>query len=100
MPFERFMPHGPRDARGVVIFLPGLSDGPDDYVKYGFPEILRELAPGYDAIAPNAHIRYYRKRTVFARLEEDVIGPLRAQGYAASVDTSNPAINRHFKTGH
>ncbi len=28
------------------------------------------------------------------------VDPLTASAFAASVDTSNPAISRHFKTGH
>ena len=81
MPVERFAPNGPAQARGAMVFMPGFIDGPEDFVTHGFVDLVREHAPGYDVFAANAHFRYYAKGRLWTRLEQDVVAPLRRDGY-------------------
>jgi pimeloyl-ACP methyl ester carboxylesterase len=77
----RFVNAGPKAARGAIVLLPGYGDRPQTFMDRGFVDALRRHAPGYDIIAADAHFGYYRKHNVVERLEHDVIGPLRREGY-------------------
>jgi pimeloyl-ACP methyl ester carboxylesterase len=81
MESERFVARGPRLARGAIVLLPGFGDRPATFERQGFVAALRRHAPEHDVIAADAHFGYYRAHSVVERLERDVIGPLRAQGY-------------------
>jgi pimeloyl-ACP methyl ester carboxylesterase len=81
MESERFVVRGPRVARGAVVLLPGVGDRPETFEQQGFVAALRRHAPDHDVIAADAHFGYYRAHSLVERLERDVIGPLRAQGY-------------------
>jgi pimeloyl-ACP methyl ester carboxylesterase len=81
MDSERFVTRGPAAARGAIVLLPGFGDRPAAFEKHGFVAALRRHAPQYDVIAADAHFGYYRAHSLVERLERDVIGPLRAQGY-------------------
>lgn len=81
MPVERFAPHGPAQARGAMVFMPGFLDGPQDFVKHGFVDLVHEQARGYDVFAANAHFRYYAKGRLWTQLEQEVIAPLLRDGY-------------------
>lgn len=72
---------GPAQARGVVVLLPGFGDRPQAFEKNGFVAALAKAQPALDIVAADAHFGYYRKRSIILRLEQDVIGPLRARGY-------------------
>jgi pimeloyl-ACP methyl ester carboxylesterase len=81
MPVVRFTNVGARSARGALLLLPGFGDQPETFERRGFVAALRRHAPEYDVIAADAHFGYYRKRMLLPRLHEDVIAPLRAEGY-------------------
>ena len=83
VPMERvaFREAGPDKARGAIVLLPGFGDRPAAFEENGFVAALARRAPSYDVFGADAHFGYYRKRTVIDRLEQDVIGPLRARGY-------------------
>jgi hypothetical protein len=81
MPMVRFTQIGPHAARGVIVLLPGFGDHPETFAQRGFVAALRRRAPAYDVIAADAHFGYYRSRQLVPRLHEDVIRPLRAEGY-------------------
>jgi pimeloyl-ACP methyl ester carboxylesterase len=81
MPVVRFSQIGPHSARGVIVLLPGFGDRPETFAQRGFVAALRRWAPAYDVIAADAHFGYYRSRQLLPRLRQDVIAPLRAQGY-------------------
>lgn len=78
---EPFYARGPAVAHGAIILLPGFGDRPSAFEKSGFVAALRRHAPQYDVIAADAHFGYYRAHSLVERLERDVIGPLREQGY-------------------
>ena len=70
MPAERFDSGG--QASGLIVFLPGFADGPQDYVENGFIEAVRDANPAFDVVAANAHFGYYRNYSVIQRLHEDI----------------------------
>jgi pimeloyl-ACP methyl ester carboxylesterase len=72
---------GPERARGVIVLLPGLGDRAETFQERGFAAALLAAAPDYDVIAADAHFGYYRAGSLVLRLEQDVMGPLRRQGY-------------------
>ncbi|HEX6245550.1 MAG TPA: alpha/beta fold hydrolase [Polyangiales bacterium] len=81
MPVVRFSQIGAGTARGIIVLLPGFGDRPETFEKRGFVAALRRHAPEYDVIAADAHFGYYRERQLLPRLHDDVIEPLRAEGY-------------------
>jgi pimeloyl-ACP methyl ester carboxylesterase len=65
----------------LVVFLPGRGGSMADFEREGFIATLRESGVKADAIAVDAHLGYYFKRTVLERLQVDVLRPARQQGY-------------------
>jgi len=63
----------------VVIMLPGRGDRAETFIREGFQDAGRKF--GFDTIAVDAHFGYYMKRSLLARLDEDVVQPARAAGY-------------------
>jgi pimeloyl-ACP methyl ester carboxylesterase len=69
------------EQRTLLVFLPGRGDTVNSYVKEGFMETLHRLGIEADAIGVEAHLGYYRDRTLLQRLKEDVIAKAKADGY-------------------
>jgi alpha-beta hydrolase superfamily lysophospholipase len=65
-----------QNARGLVVFVPGMGDGPNRYEQKGFVEIVRRTNPRFDVVAADAHFGYYRDFRVLERLHLDVIQPI------------------------
>ena len=65
----------------AVVLLPGAFDHPKDFSHHTFDTILSQRHPSIRIVAADAHMGYYRKRSVVDRLAADVIGPLRQEGY-------------------
>lgn len=68
-------------AATLVVFLPGRGGAMGDFEREGFMTTLRESGARVDGIAVDAHLGYYFRRTVIARLQADVLQPARQQGY-------------------
>ncbi len=68
-------------AKAVLVMLPGAYDTPQDFVREGFVGAVRERQLAVDVQLVNAHVGYYTQQTILERLQQDVIGPARAQGY-------------------
>lgn len=68
---------GAPPARTLVVLLPGRYDSPEDFGRYGFPQIAARAGVRADMVAVDAHLGYFYKRTVVDRLWEDVIAPAR-----------------------
>lgn len=81
VPYERHALNGPKAAKGLIIFMPGFGDTPDDFEDYGFIDLLKAANSPYDAIAVDMHFGYYRTGEYPERLHRDVIWPAKAQGY-------------------
>lgn len=70
------------EDRILLVMLPGVSDVPEDFVKHGFVEAIRNRGLPVDVVAADAHMEYYVEHSVIDRLAADVIAPARKQGYA------------------
>jgi hypothetical protein len=68
-----------REARELLVFLPGVFDVVEDYEAHGFLQAVRETGRAVDKLLVDAHLGYYAARTVLERLRQDVIGPARAR---------------------
>lgn len=62
------------------LLLPGTWDRPRDFLRHGFGELAREAGAPLDLVAVDAHVGYYRNRSVVVRLDEDLVAPLRERG--------------------
>lgn len=65
----------------LMIFLPGMLDGPDTYLDHGFPQDLLRSGAACDSVAVNLHFRYYGDGGVSEKVWEDVLAPALARGY-------------------
>ena len=66
-------------ADGLIVLLPGFSDGPASFDNQGMIDIVRRIAPAFDAVATDAHFAYYRNQSIVERLHADVIEPITGQ---------------------
>jgi hypothetical protein len=65
----------------LLVMLPGAYSTPEDFVREGFVQAVRERGVALDIWLVDAHLAYYRNRSILERLRADVLGPARAQGY-------------------
>ena len=65
----------------LVIFVPGMFDGPDTYLDHGFPQTLLQSGAECDSVAVNLHVGYYAEPGIADLLYEDVLAPAAARGY-------------------
>lgn len=68
------------DARGLVVLLPGRGDVPGAYERHGFVDRIQEVNPRLDVLSVDAHLGYFRNRSITERLHQDVFAP-RAEHY-------------------
>jgi pimeloyl-ACP methyl ester carboxylesterase len=68
-----------RPARTLVVLLPGRFDRPESFARFGFAELAARAGAEVDIVAVDAHLAYYRNRSVVDRLREDVIAPVRGR---------------------
>ena len=71
-----------RRAETLLVLLPGAYDTPQDFVREGFVQAVRERGLPLDLLLPDAHIGYYNGRLIVERLLHEVVRPARAAGYA------------------
>lgn len=64
----------------LIVMLPGLFDTPQDFVRSGFVDALRQRGIGGRVVIPDAHFGYYESRSVDRRILDDVILPARNAG--------------------
>ena len=67
--------------RVLLVLLPGVGDTPDDLIRHGMVEMVRERGIAADVVVADAHYGYYRTRQTVQRLWQDVIAPARSKGY-------------------
>jgi pimeloyl-ACP methyl ester carboxylesterase len=65
----------------LVVFLPGLLDGPDSFLEHGMIRQLHESGSPCDAVMVDLHYRYFFEGRAGDVLYEDVIDPALARGY-------------------
>jgi pimeloyl-ACP methyl ester carboxylesterase len=68
-------------ARCLVVFLPGLMDGPETIRDRALPSILGALGSPCDSVAVDATYRYYFGSHIDEPIYEDVLVPALARGY-------------------
>lgn len=71
----------PVEADCLAVLLPGRFGRPSNFVRARFREAADERGLAVDLIAVDAHLGYYRDRSILDRLHEDVLAPARAEGY-------------------
>ncbi|MDT4833277.1 hypothetical protein FQZ97_668740 [compost metagenome] len=72
-----------RSADTLIVLLPGAYSAPEEFVREGFIDALNENRLAVDTLRVDAHMGYYRNKTILDRLDRDVIAPARRQGYKA-----------------
>ena len=72
-----------RNADTLIVLLPGAYSAPEEFVREGFIDALNENRLAVDTLRVDAHMGYYRNKTILDRLAQDVITPARRQGYKA-----------------
>ena len=70
---------GPVDT--LIVLLPGAYSRPEEFIREGIVQALRERRVAADAWIVDAHLRYYDERSIVERIQADVIVPARARGY-------------------
>lgn len=75
---EQPAPCGPVDT--LVVMLPGSYSLPEEFQREGFVRTLRARQVAADVLLVDAHLGYYRDRTIIERLHADVVQPARARG--------------------
>jgi pimeloyl-ACP methyl ester carboxylesterase len=69
------------EARTLLVILPGRGMTLRELEKEGFVSAIRRLHLAVDVLRVDAHLGYYRNRSILERLRNDVIAPAQAQGY-------------------
>lgn len=71
----------PDKVETLMVLLPGVYSEPQDFVREGFVRELRQRNIAADILLADAHMGYYRNRSVVDRLQADVFNAARAAGY-------------------
>jgi pimeloyl-ACP methyl ester carboxylesterase len=70
-------------GRRLFVFLPGRRDRASDFVRHGFITSAQARIRGLDCVAVDATIGYYFDGSIADRLQREIIGPARSDGYRA-----------------
>jgi pimeloyl-ACP methyl ester carboxylesterase len=70
-----------KQARCLLVFLPGMGDSDKDFAEHGFIEAIRKRKLSVDIVSANATLGYYGKRTLRDRVTADILVPARKAGY-------------------
>ena len=65
----------------LVVMLPGAASRPEEFESVGLVDAMRARGIAADVLLVDAHLGYYRNRSVIERLSADVVAPALAQGY-------------------
>jgi pimeloyl-ACP methyl ester carboxylesterase len=66
--------------RCLVVLLPGIGDGKDDFRRQGFVRAFQNHGSPCDLIALDSHFGYFANGSIVERIHEDVIAPARSRG--------------------
>jgi len=70
-----------RPGNCLVVLLPGRFAEPEGFDKARWADAVSRRGLHADLVAVDAHLGYYRTRTIIERLKLDVVDPARAAGY-------------------
>ena len=73
--------HPDKQARCLLVLLPGRGDSAEDFAQHGFIQAIRDRKLDVDTISAHATLGYYARYTLAERLDADVYAPARAKGY-------------------
>ncbi len=82
LPADRFSANAGQRAATLLVLLPGARDQGDGFVREGVVDLVRTERPNWDVVVVDAHMGYYRERSLVERLEQDIIEPAVDAGYA------------------
>ncbi len=68
-------------VKTLIVFLPGAFSLPQEFIDEGYVAEVRKRRIAADMMLADAHIGYYRNRSVVDRLSADVMARARAAGY-------------------
>ena len=74
--FERHAAAGGA-ATGLVVLLPGIGDGPSDFLEHGVVDAIRRSRPDLDVVAVDANLAYYVRGLLTERVHQDIVRPRR-----------------------
>ena len=80
-PIRSVVVHDAGSGRCLAVLLPGRYAIPEGFKRGGFGRTVAEKGIAMDVVAVDAHLGYYRTRTVLERIRTDVIEPARRRGY-------------------
>ena len=82
-PISSEIVYGPKPGadRTAVIVLPGFGVDVEEMKERNIAGAIHSAWPHANVILANANFAYYRARNVVERLHDDVVAPVRAQGY-------------------
>lgn len=63
----------------LIVMLPGRGDSAGTLIREGFEQA--GLKHGFATVAVDAHLGYYKQRSLLVRLHDDIIAPARDAGY-------------------
>ncbi len=72
---------GTKQARCLMVLLPGAGDHAQTFRKEGFVEAIQNSGASVDVVAADATMGYYLRGIAPQRIEADVVAPLRKRGY-------------------
>lgn len=83
IPMEQIIDQLPQGQgqRHLVVFLPGVYDDPQDFIRYGFIAALRRRRLAADVIAIDSHLGYFNDYSIAERMRDDVLTPAKDKGY-------------------
>ena len=68
------------NTQPLLILLPGRFMQPDEFIREGYLQAVREQGMALDVLIVDAHLGYYSDRSILERLRVDVIDPARKRG--------------------
>lgn len=71
----------PAAQHPLVVVLPGIRGDAESLKEHGIADAVHRSWPQADVLLTSATFAYYVHRNIVDRLDADVIGPARAQGY-------------------
>jgi pimeloyl-ACP methyl ester carboxylesterase len=71
--------HEAAGARCLFVLLPGRRSSPEAFARSGFARSAAERGLAADLLAVDAHLGYYRNRSIVERLHAEILAPARTR---------------------
>jgi pimeloyl-ACP methyl ester carboxylesterase len=80
-PIRTVTVHESPENRCLAVLLTGRYAAPEEFARGGFGAAVAQRGLPLDVVAVDAHLGYYRTRSVVERIRKDVVLPAKARGY-------------------